>query len=104
MSCHGPKGDGKGPAAIGLVPPPTAFTDKGRARERSVFALYQVIEQGIPGTGMASFAGLPPQDRWDLALYVSAFAYSESVLDDCPHIGQQVAAPPHRATSQNSAR
>ncbi len=46
QSCHGANGDGKGPAAVGLVPSPIAFTDKSRARERSVFALYQVIEQG----------------------------------------------------------
>jgi high-affinity iron transporter len=77
-SCHGLNGDGKGPASIGLQPPPTAFTDKGRARERSVFAFYQVLAQGIEGTSMASFAGLPPQDRWDLALYASAFAYPAS--------------------------
>lgn len=92
MSCHGPKGDGKGPAAIGLVPPPTAFTDQSRARERSVFALNQVIEQGLPGTSMASFAGLPPQDRWDLALYVSAFAYPETIAAEGRSIWQEDAA------------
>ena len=74
-SCHGLNGNGEGPASIGLHPPPIAFTDKERARERSVFAFYQVLEQGIEGTSMASFAGLPPEDRWDLALYASAFAY-----------------------------
>lgn len=77
-SCHGPDGDGKGPASIGLHPPPIAFTDRKRARERSVFALKQVIDQGIAGTSMTSFATLPSQDRWDLALYVSAFAYPAS--------------------------
>lgn len=74
-SCHGAEGDGLGSAGIGLDPPPIAFTDRKRARERSVFAFYQVIEQGIEDTSMVSFASLPPQDRWDLALYCSAFAY-----------------------------
>ncbi|MCP5426392.1 MAG: FTR1 family protein [Gammaproteobacteria bacterium] len=74
-SCHGLNGDGKGPASTGLQPPPIAFVDQDRARERSVFALKQVIDQGLPGTSMAGFAALPPQDRWDLALYVGAFAY-----------------------------
>lgn len=74
-SCHGPDGNGRGVAAAGLNPPPIAFTDKERAAERSIFALYQVIEQGIDGTSMASFAHLPAQDRWALALYVGSIAY-----------------------------
>jgi high-affinity iron transporter len=74
-SCHGPSGNGKGPASEGLKPPPIAFTDKERAGERSIFALYQVIGQGIDGTSMASFAHLPSQDRWALAFYVGSFAY-----------------------------
>jgi len=74
-SCHGAAGDGKGAASAGLNPPPIAFTDKSRASERSIFALYQVIEQGLDGTSMASFAHLPPQDRWALALYVGSLAY-----------------------------
>lgn len=77
-SCHGENGDGQGSAGIGLDPPPIAFTDRERAQERSIFAFYQVIEQGIEDTSMASYATLPPQDRWDLALYASAFAYPES--------------------------
>jgi high-affinity iron transporter len=74
-SCHGTGGDGKGPAAAELKPPPVAFTDKSRAGERSLFALYQVISQGLDGTSMASFGHLPSQDRWALAFYVGAFAY-----------------------------
>src|SRR5690606_25903012 len=48
-SCHGATGDGDGPASVGLDPPPIAFTDRARADERSVFALYQVITQGLEG-------------------------------------------------------
>lgn len=74
-SCHGSSGNGKGPASEGLKPSPIAFTDKERAGERSIFALYQVIGQGIDGTSMASFAHLPSQDRWALAFYVGSLAY-----------------------------
>lgn len=74
-SCHGPNGNGKGVASAGLDPAPIAFTDKVRASERSIFALYQVIEQGLDGTSMASFAHLPPQDRWALAFFVGSLAY-----------------------------
>ncbi len=76
--CHGMAGDGKGPDAKGLDPPPIAFADLSRARERSLFGLYQVIGQGLDGTAMASFASLPDQDRWDLAFHVGAFAFPAS--------------------------
>jgi len=74
-SCHGAAGDGKGAGARGMDPPPIAFTDRARADHRSVFALYQVIDQGLDGTAMASFAHLPAEDRWALAFYVGRFAY-----------------------------
>ncbi|NML13080.1 c-type cytochrome [Sphingobium sp. AR-3-1] len=77
-SCHGATGKGDGPQARGLDPAPIAFADEARARERSVFALYQVIEQGLDGTSMVSFADLPPQDRWALAFYAGSIAYPES--------------------------
>jgi high-affinity iron transporter len=74
-SCHGTTGDAKGPDAADLDPPPIAFIDESRARERSVFALYQVIEQGLDDTSMRSFAELPADDRWALAFYAGTFAY-----------------------------
>lgn len=77
-ACHGAGGAGDGPASAGLDPAPIDFTDQGRAKERSVFALYQVIDQGLEGTSMVSYAGLPVEDRWALATYVGAIAYPES--------------------------
>jgi len=76
-SCHGTTGAGDGPASAGLDPPPIDFTDAGRARERSVFGLYQVIDQGLEGTSMVSYASLPEEDRWALATYVGALAFPE---------------------------
>ena len=79
-SCHGATGLADGPAATGMDPPPIAFADRGRARERSTFALYQVIEQGLEGTAMQSFAHLPAADRWALAFHVGRFAYPEALV------------------------
>ena len=76
-SCHGITGDGHGPDAAKLATPPIAFTDIDRARQRNPFALYQVINQGIEGTAMPSFATLPTDDRWALAFYVGHFAFSD---------------------------
>lgn len=80
-ACHGAQGAGDGPAASGMQPPPVDFTDPARAKERSVFALYQVIEQGLDGTSMASFASLPASDRWALAFYVGQFAFPGQLFD-----------------------
>ena len=74
-ACHGTNGDAKTPMALKLNPPPIAFVDRDRADQRSPFALYQVIDQGLEGTAMTSFSSLPAQDRWDLAYYASGFAY-----------------------------
>lgn len=81
-ACHGPSGHGDGPAAAGLDPPPIAFTDAERASQRTPFALYEVISQGVPGTGMASFAELSEADRWTLAFYVGSLAYSPQARTD----------------------
>ncbi len=73
--CHGSSGDGMGSAASRLNPRPIAFVDAKRARERSLFALYQVIGQGLDGTPMRSFSELSPQDRWALAYSVGSFGF-----------------------------
>lgn len=77
-SCHGLNGNGRGPDAAKLDPPPIAFLDASRARERSPFALYQVISQGLDGTSMRGFSELSSQDRWALAFYASRFAFADS--------------------------
>jgi high-affinity iron transporter len=75
-SCHGAKGDAQTPMARQLNPPPIAFADRHRASQRSPFALYQVINQGLEGTAMQSFAQLPDADKWALAFHASSLAYS----------------------------
>lgn len=73
--CHGSEGHGDGPAATALDIPPTAFTEVERARQRSLFALYQVITQGLDDTPMRSFAELSSGDRWALAFVSGALAF-----------------------------
>src|SRR5690606_28237393 len=76
-ACHGASGDGRGPQAARLDPPPIAFADRQRADQRSLFGLYQVITQGLEGTAMQSFEALPEADRWALAFHAGGLAYSE---------------------------
>lgn len=75
-SCHGAQGRGDGPLAAGMTPPPVAFSDRERARERSIFALHQTITRGVEGTAMPAFSKLSDDDRWALAFYVSTMAYA----------------------------
>jgi high-affinity iron transporter len=96
-SCHGTTGAGDGANAKGLQPPPIAFSDRSRARQRSLFGLYQVIGQGIDGTAMASFADLPSDDRWALAFYIGGFAYpvaeaaeGEQIWSSDPSLRQKI--------------
>jgi len=79
-SCHGATGDARTPIARQLDPPPIAFADRDRARQRSPFALYQVINQGLEGTAMQSFAQLPDADKWALAFRASRFAYPDALV------------------------
>jgi high-affinity iron transporter len=80
-SCHGAGGDAKTPLAANMDPPPIAFIDRARARERSLFALYQVIDQGLEGTAMSSFGHLPEEDKWALAFAAGRFAYPDALAE-----------------------
>jgi high-affinity iron transporter len=78
-ACHGATGTADTAMARQLDPPPIAFADRQRARQRSPFALYQVINQGLEGTAMQSFAQLPDEDKWALAFEASRFAYPDAM-------------------------
>lgn len=80
-ACHGISGRADGPLASQLNPPPIAFADHTRARERSVFALQQIITRGVPGTSMPSFTKLTDDDRWALAYFVSTMSYTKADRD-----------------------
>jgi mono/diheme cytochrome c family protein len=67
VPCHGSSGDGKGPAAITLAPPPANF----RQIQPDADYIQIVLREGIPGTGMPVWAGqLSESDRVALAGYV----------------------------------
>ncbi|SFU41454.1 high-affinity iron transporter [Nitrosomonas eutropha] len=79
-SCHGAKGGGDGPAAVGLEPPVIAFTDVERADQRSPLSLFQTISQGVEGTSMISYGEqLSEADRWALAYYTGTLAYADDI-------------------------
>ena len=77
-SCHGGKGEGPRGEFARLDPAPIAFADRARARDRSLFGLYQVIGQGLEETAMQSYAALPEADRWALAFHAGRLAYGDA--------------------------
>ena len=77
VTCHGSKGDGKGPLGVALKPPPSDFTKPfnqwpfGKGNLKKVF---EVITKGIPNTSMVKWEQLSEQDRWALVYFVVEFA------------------------------
>ena len=66
--CHGPRGDGDGPRAKELDPPPAKLSDAARLDDAAPYVFYNAITLGVAKTAMASFAdSLSDRERWDLA-------------------------------------
>jgi cytochrome c oxidase cbb3-type subunit 2 len=78
IGCHGPIGDGMGPAERYLYPPPLNFTIlKGRGISGGI--LYYQIMNGITGTGMMYFKReLESEKIWDVGDYVAVTFIGES--------------------------
>ncbi len=77
-SCHGAAGDGLGPLAAGMDPPPVNFLDHERYSQRTLYGLYNTITQGVSGTAMQSYHELSGADRWALAFYVGTLAADQA--------------------------
>lgn len=78
--CHGDKGDGKGPAGIGLRPPPRDFTDpsfkfggveSGELPPDS--ELTRIVKGGLAGTAMLPWE-IPDEDLKDVLQYIKTFS------------------------------
>jgi high-affinity iron transporter len=68
-SCHGPNGEGDGPAASALRPPPRNLVTrpvKGGAPE-----VFRVLGTGVKGTAMVPFTYLSANERWAISYYVA---------------------------------
>jgi cytochrome c oxidase cbb3-type subunit 2 len=79
--CHGDQGDGKGPRAAGLKPPPHDFT-KGVYKFRSTPSgtlpmdedLWKTISDGLHGTAMVPWISLSENERWAVVAYIESFS------------------------------
>ena len=74
FTCHGEKGDGKGPAGAALNPPPANFTDAAMMKDMTDGELFWKISKG-DGKTMASYEKQSSEtDRWNLVNYIRTFA------------------------------
>jgi len=80
-ACHGDKGDGKGPAAKGLRPPPRDFT-LGEFKFAAVPGgtlpsdedLVRIVRSGLHGTAMLSWDGVPKKNLDEIIQYLKTFS------------------------------
>jgi len=80
-ACHGDKGDGKGPAALGVRPPPRDFT-LGSFKFGAVPGgtlpndddLVRVVRFGLHGTAMRAWDGVPEKNLLAIIQYVKTFS------------------------------
>jgi mono/diheme cytochrome c family protein len=78
LGCHGPIGDGMGPAQPWIYPPPLNFTIL-KDREISGGILYYQIMNGITGTAMPYFKrDLESQKIWEVGDYVAVYFINQS--------------------------
>ena len=72
-ACHGLTGEGNGPVAFAIKPPPRNFRTEAFKSGDTVENIFTTITLGLPGTKMVGYPQLPEEDRWALAYYVRSF-------------------------------
>ena len=79
--CHGDKGLGDGPGGKSLKPAPRDLVAGKWTQGGKSIELFKSISNGVKGTGMAAFKGLPLQKRWELVQYIRSITKNK-VADD----------------------
>jgi mono/diheme cytochrome c family protein len=70
--CHGPEGHGDGAAGAALNPKPRNLVEGPWKKGGGYIGWMTVINEGIAGSGMASWKALPLQDRWALVQFIDS--------------------------------
>jgi mono/diheme cytochrome c family protein len=78
-ACHGDNGRGDGPSASMLNPKPRNFYSRdGWKNGTKIVQMYKTLQEGIPGSSMASYDYLPLQDRFALIHFIRTFSGKRS--------------------------
>lgn len=105
-ACHGEKGDGKGPAAPGLRPPPRDFT-LGTFKFGAVAGgalpsdadLLRIVRGGLHGTAMRAWDGVPEPQLLAILQYLKTFSPRWS--SEAP--GEPIVPPPDPWSGREAA-
>ena len=73
LACHGATGEGNGPVAFAVKPPPRNFVKDPFKAGDSVEQIYATVTNGLANTKMVGYPQIKEVDRWALAYYVRAF-------------------------------
>jgi DMSO reductase family type II enzyme heme b subunit len=102
--CHGEEGEGEGPAAERLNPPPRDFTSAQYKIKTTAFDddfanddnIFRMIRDGMPGTAMPGWSDvLSEQEMWDLVWHIKTLAgLEEEELGADMDYGTQVESSP----------
>lgn len=69
-ACHGATGEGNGPVAFAIKPPPRNFRKDAFKAGDSVEQVFHTITYGLPETRMVGYPQLDETTRWGVSYYV----------------------------------
>lgn len=71
ITCHGARGNGKGPIGNSLEPKPTSFLHVTYTTKHPDQHFFWAVREGSPGTGMPAFKDqLKEDDIWKIVAYL----------------------------------
>lgn len=72
-ACHGVTGDGAGPVAFALKPPPRNFRKDAFKAGDSVPQVFHTLTYGLADSKMVGYPNIDETTRWGIAYYVVSF-------------------------------
>jgi len=79
--CHGAEAHGDGPAGAALNPKPRNLIEGPWKKGGGYIGWMTVINEGIAGSGMASWKSLPLNDRWALVQFINSITKAKVTED-----------------------
>lgn len=79
--CHGEQGLGDGAAGAGLNPKPRNLVEGKWTQGDGIIAHFAVLQNGIKGGSMASYAHFKAADRWALLHFIESITQNKSTDD-----------------------